>query len=61
MKHIKFYLALGAPFAFGEAYFHKIKSREKPSRSHSNLNTADDNTALRASFPLLTYVVHVGI
>jgi hypothetical protein len=30
------------PFAFSEADFHKIVSRETLSRSHKDLNTTDD-------------------
>jgi hypothetical protein len=43
VEHTNFYLALGATFAFGEADFHKIKDREPLSRSHNNINTADDH------------------
>jgi hypothetical protein len=31
-----FYFALGAPFSFEEADFHKMKGRETPSRSHND-------------------------
>jgi hypothetical protein len=39
-------LSFWAPFTFGEACFHKIKSREALSRSHNDLNTTDDNVSM---------------
>jgi hypothetical protein len=38
-----FYLDFGATFAFCGVYFYKIKVRETLSRSHSSLNTTDNN------------------
>jgi hypothetical protein len=57
------YFAFGALLAFGEADFHKIKDRETLSRSHSDLNTTDDNRRLTESFSLSTKLenAHVGI
>jgi hypothetical protein len=46
---IHFCLAFWAPFAFGEADFHKIEGRETLSRSHNYLNTMDDNMGLTES------------
>jgi hypothetical protein len=37
LKHTCFYLAFGAPFAFGEADFHKTKGREALG-SHDDFN-----------------------
>jgi hypothetical protein len=39
-----------APFAFGEAYFHKFKSKETLRRAHNALNTSDDDAGLTESF-----------
>jgi hypothetical protein len=41
-----FYLAFGASYASWEVGFHKIKGKETLSRSHNNLNTADDDMGL---------------
>jgi hypothetical protein len=43
---INFYLALGAPLAFWEADFHKIKVRETLSRSYNKLNTTDNRVGI---------------
>jgi hypothetical protein len=45
IQHITFYLFWGAPFAFWEASFHKIKSKETLNRTLNDLN----NRGLRAS------------
>jgi hypothetical protein len=37
---------LWAPFAFGEAYFHKNEGKETLSILHNNLNTTNDNTGI---------------
>jgi hypothetical protein len=41
---INSYLAFGAPFAFPEAYFQKLKDRKRLSRSHNVFNITDKET-----------------
>jgi hypothetical protein len=53
MKHMNFYHAVGVPFAFWEADFHKIKGKETLSISHNDLNTTD-NTGLNENFSIST-------
>jgi hypothetical protein len=52
-------LLWGHYLLFWETGFHKIKGGETLSRSHNHLNTADDNTGLRASLHLLSGIMHV--
>jgi hypothetical protein len=48
--YCNFYLALGAPFAWGEVQnFTKLKGRETLRRSYSDLNTTDNNMGLTES------------
>jgi hypothetical protein len=59
--HIHFYHVSGAPFAFWEEYFHKIKVMETLNWPHNDLNTTDDNVGLRVSAPQLICRMCMGI
>jgi hypothetical protein len=49
IKHIYFYLDLGAPFAFWVPNFHTVQGRESLSTTHNDLSTTENNTGLTES------------